>query len=828
MKTMKKWISLFIVSVLLCGLCGCGNKEGDNKKKEDLKSTDPSLAKEYVFRPQELDLGIKLDNLSIYDMKVIDDKVVMVVEDWSGTLFKQDKDAQGTTPDDTPVVLPEAASAVMEVEKVDIAIEDDMVVDGIMEPVDFEYYGPAYGLISVNADGTDANVTELKANMNQNGWISNWNIIEDGSVIAMEESWSQVETDNPEEWVEDVNYTVMKWDAQGNQQWCVPLETEENEYLYLRDVILSNNELLLLTENKIIRLDDTGKKISDIELNDQEQLYVALAYMTEDGKLQQVMYNNEYTKIYLRELNLQNGELGEKQELPIDPMKHNVNGASDGYILISDQTGMFKYKVGDTEPVKFLDFVNSDLPVYTLNNVCFINDKEFIATYNDISDYKLSLSRFVYVAPEDIPDKVTLLLACDYMDSTVKSDVIRFNKSNDKYRITMMDYSIYNDNSSEEQIPGGYTKMNNDIISGKIPDIMVFTSNPDISSWANKGLLADIGELIANDEELSKLEYLDNVFKAMHVNDKQYTLIPYFAVSTMVARKDMVGDRTGWTMTEMQEFLKTLPADVKPYDGDYVRETMLYYVMQFCGDDFVDVNTGKCNFDSQEFIEILEFVKTLPEEINYSDDYWENYDWMEVQNMFRNKKAVMMSCNIYDFKDLVSEFHGRLADEPSFVGFPGVSGNSSVITPVSSVFAISAKSENQEGAWQFVRQYLTEEYQSGDDFYGLPVLKSAFEEKAKLATEKPFWIDEVTGERHEEEYMYWGTEEEIILDPFTQQEVDDICNFIYSIEKGVYNNPYITNIVKEEADAFFKDQKTAKDVVQIIQSRAQIYVDENR
>lgn len=828
MRKMKKWMSLLLVSAMLCGLSGCGDKTGDEQKKEDVKSTDPSIAKEYVFRPQELNLGIKLDNLNFSEMRVIDNKIYMVAEDWSGTLFPHADGGQDTATEDTPEAVPEEASAVMEVEKLDIAIDSDMVIDGVMEPIDTEYFGPAYALITLNADGTDVKVTQLKSEAEQNGWIGNWNIIEDGSVIAMKESWSSVESDNPEEWTEEVNYDVMRWDIQGNLQWSVPLETEENEYLYLRDVIFNNNEILLLTETKLIRLDESGNKIGDVKLDDQEQMYAALAYVAEDGKFQQVSYNNEYTKTYIRELDLQTGEIGEKKELPIDPMKHNVNGASNGYILISDQTGMFKYKPGDAEPVKFLDYVNSDLPVYTLNNVCFINDKEFVATYNDMTDYKLSISKFVYVAPEDIPDKVTLLLACDYMDTNVKRDVIKFNKSNDKYRITMMDYSIYNDNSSEEQIPGGYTKMNNDIISGKIPDIMVFSSNPDISSWANKGLLADIGELIAKDEELSKLEYLDNVFKAMHVNDKQYTLIPYFAVSTMVARKDMVGDRTGWTMSEMQQFLKTLPADVKPYDGDYVRETMLYYVMQFCGDDFVDINTGKCNFDSQEFMEILEFVKTLPEEINYSDDYWENYDWMEVQDMFRNKKAIMMSCNIYDFKDLVSEFHGRLGDEPCFVGFPGVSGNSSVIMPVSSVFAISAKSENQEGAWQFVRTYLTEEYQTGDDFYGLPVLKSAFEEKAKMATQKPYWIDEITGEKTEYDYTYWGSEEEVILDPFTQKEVDDICNFIYSIEKGVYYNPYITNIVNEEASAFFKGQKTAKDVVQIIQSRVQVYVDENR
>lgn len=276
MKTTKKMICLLMVFVMLCGLCSCGKKEGDEKKKDDLKTTDPSMAKEFVFRPQELDLGIKMDNLGFYEMKVIDNKIFMVVEDWNGSLFHKDEDAQGATTDEMPVALPEEASAVMEVEKVDIAIDGDMVVDGIMEPVDFEYYGPAYGLITVNTDGTDMKLTELKADMDQNGWVSNWNIIEDGSVIAMKESWSQVETDNPEEWVEEISYEIMKWDTEGNQQWSVPLETEENEYLYLRDVIFSNNELLLLTETKIIRLDDTGKQIGDIKLDDQEQLYVAL------------------------------------------------------------------------------------------------------------------------------------------------------------------------------------------------------------------------------------------------------------------------------------------------------------------------------------------------------------------------------------------------------------------------------------------------------------------------------------------------------------------------------------------------------------------------
>ncbi len=41
-------------------------------------------------------------------------------------------------------------------------------------------------------------------------------------------------------------------------------------------------------------------------------------------------------------------------------------------------------------------------------------------------------------------------------------------------------------------------------------------------------------------------------------------------------------------------------------------------------------------------------------------------------------------------------------------------------------------------------------------------------------------------------------------------------------------NDEITNIITEEAEAFFKGQKSVADVAGVIQSRVQVYVNENR
>ena len=58
--------------------------------------------------------------------------------------------------------------------------------------------------------------------------------------------------------------------------------------------------------------------------------------------------------------------------------------------------------------------------------------------------------------------------------------------------------------------------------------------------------------------------------------------------------------------------------------------------------------------------------------------------------------------------------------------------------------------------------------------------------------------------------------------------MDEICNFIYSVDKLSYYNQDIINIVIEEAESYFADTKKAEEVARIIQSRVQIYVDENR
>lgn len=465
-----------------------------------------------------------------------------------------------------------------------------------------------------------------------------------------------------------------------------------------------------------------------------------------------------------------------------------------------------------------MSLVNSDMFVTNFSAIVELSDTSFLAVYYEDYDSGLKAGIFNYVDPKDVPDKSVLVLAGSYINDAVKKRVIDFNRSSEQYRIVVKDYDSYN---SYEDYQASFTQLNNDIVTGNMPDILI-TSGLPVENYISKGLLADIGKMIEKDEELSQQEYVQNVFDAYSVDGKLYYVIPSFNVNTMMGKTSIVGDRTSWTMADMLELQATLPEGTNMI-GELVRSSFIYMMMQYCGSDFVDVSTGKCNFDSSNFITMLEFAKSLPEELGedyYGEDYWMNYE-----SQYRDNRTILANLYVGSIKNCNYSINGYFGEPVSFIGFPTESGQGAYVEARES-YAISARSNFTEGAWEFVRYYLTEEYQSELD-WGLPVVKKVFVEKAQEARERPYYLDE-KGEKVEYDDYFYMNGEEILLEPMSQEQIDQIVNFIYSVNKRYYSNEAIQNIINEEVEAYFAGQKPVEEVVKVIQSRAQLYVDENR
>ncbi len=815
MKIWKRVLSIALAYSLALGLCAC-NKEGGLFGGSDKKevSANASLAKEYVYRMDELDFSAlqtkevsdcsvqKIMNsgdqfyflFSIYQNDGTNSyKLMSVKEDGSAPLSYELQTSLNESA--TPVQLRTEEGGVDN----DMSLDQDFYSNYVYEYTDFSNF-------TMSGDKIYANKTY---------YYEDYSDFENAVNIQK-------------------NY-VCCWDLKGNMQWetAVDLLSDADAWYYIDAMAIQpDGKVAMLIsgdQNGQIIVDDKGN-VTDLQQVDILKNYFnnsAYSVAMSDGRMLVSYYDSNWTEMTVGTYDFNTKTLNDTYVVPGTIAYNglsNLNVDANGDLVYINNQGVFKYHKGDAEPTQMMSFVNSDINVSYLDAFAWVDDEHFVgvySVYNEVT-YKRTLEGgiFTKVAPEDIPDKEVLVLGGNYISSEIKARVVNYNKNNNAYRIVIKDYSQYN---TSNDYMAGYTQMNNDIIAGNMPDILIVDSyNMSIENYVSKGLLADVGELLANDPELANEEYMNNVFEACKIDGKLYEVIPSFSVSTYIGKTSLVGSRTSWTMKDAQELMAQMPEGTSLF-GNMTRDSFFYSVMQMSGRNFVNVSTGECKFNSEEFISLMEFAMTLPEEIIY--DYTSENWYTDYENQYRENRTVLSACYISNMQNLVYTINGSFGEPVTFVGMPTSSGQGSVIY-TSSSYAISAKSAHVDEAWNFVKYYLTDEYQETISWQ-LPVKKLQFDILAQKATKNPTYFDG-NGTEVEDGYYYWINDENIALNPLTLRQVYDITNYISGVTQRAYYNTQIENIITEEMAAYYSGQKSSKEVAEIIQSRVQLYVNENR
>lgn len=826
MKGLRKLFCIGLTVVTTLGLTACGGGQ--------TVGADPALAKQYVYSYENIEIPDMGENTNLRDVCKYNDRVYMIAEvsEWNENSqtneyrlisMKTDgsdiqsivmelpvgaiEDANSTA--ETQDAMIEAEESAEEAVTMDMATAEIAVEDAVVDDMAIgeEYYSQSYEYTGYNY----------------------FVIGENGMIYATREHFFEDYSD-PENYVSTRENSICAWDLDGKLLWQTPMENLETEesYSYISKLISSKDGVTIL-----INGDNVSKIEVDTEGNMSERKALTNGsgilsnagevMVKEDGMLLIPHYSEDGSAMYLTEYDIVTDTIGAESKLP-DSFMYGYNAVASGVtmdLIYSNSYGVFGLNVGEEQPVQIMSFINSDLNTNSLNKIVMLDETRFVGFYYDSIKYDDHAAIFTKKNPEDIPDKEVIVVGGIYINYELKNRIIDFNKANEKYRIAVKEYESYN---SMNDYNAAVTQLNSDIISGNMPDILIAdpTTLP-MDSYISKGLIADVGKLIEEDEELSQIEYLENVFKAYSVNDKLYYVVPAFSVQTMMGKAAILGDKTGWNMQEFMEFIKNLPEGTEAI-GELARDGFMNYVTRYCGSDFIDVSTGKCNFDSPDFISMLEYAKTLPVEL--SEEYYGEDYWMTYQSQYRDERTMLANVYISSLRDMSYQMNGYFGEDVTFIGFPSEDKNGAIVSTYDSLYALSAKSKNLEGAWEFIRYYLTEEYQNTLE-WGLPVAKQAFMDRAQDGMKRPYYTNE-DGEKVEYDNYFDINGETITLDPLTQEQVDQVVEVILSADKLQYYNQDIQNIITEEAAAFFEGQKSAAEVAQIIQSRAQIFVDENR
>lgn len=828
-RSLHKIISAGLVLTMLVGLTGCGKKNDDPKN-----DPNAALAKQYVFSEQPLEMPDVGNDFSVRMLKQNGDKIyaLMNIYHWNEEtgessnemkLVAWNQDGTGMETIDLQEKMPGADA---EENATDNAATEGDTATG--ENAEGEASEDAPATEDTNGDMIMDDMAVMPSNKYEYTGFNQLTIADNGNIYGLKEHYYEDYSD-PENPIYENNMYVCCWNMDGTMKWETPIENLQTEesWSYVQSMLAmpDGRVLLLISGDKQEKMEVSA----DGEISGRETLSADASVLSntsnivvkEDGTLL-VMYWDEQDNYNLKAAtyDLTSDTMSEGATLPAYFNMYGFNSVSAGVntdMVFSSSSGVFTYTLGDEQPQQLLSYINSDMSTTNMNYVVQLDETRLVGFYYDQNAQTTKGSIFTKVNPEDIKDKHILILAGFYVDYNTKNRVVEFNKSNENYRIVVKEYQQY---STNEDYMAGYTQLNNDIISGGMPDILIVDNSLNMDSYISKGLLADVGKLLEKDEELSQKEYMENVFNAYKVNDKLYYVIPSFYVRTMIGKTAIVGDRNTWTMQDMMQLNAQLPEETKMI-GDLTRNGFFYTMMQYCGNDFIDVSTGKCSFDSQGFIDLLEYAATLPEE--FGEDYWGEDYWMNYESQYRDERTVLMECYISNARDMNRNINGYFGEDISYIGFPTESGKGSVLSG-EQMYALSARSNNLDGAWEFVRYYFGDEYQK--DLYNLPITKDAFLAKVNEAKENPYYLDE-NGEKVEYEDQFYINGESIVLPNMSQEQADEFIAFVESVDKKMYYNEQIQNIIAEESAAFFEGQKSARDVAAIIQSRAQIYVNEN-
>ncbi len=685
---------------------------------------------------------------------------------------------------------------------------DRIYIDGYNETSNYTYL-----ICSMSADGTDAKLIYEQKN-DQNSNISNFTVDSEGNLCFFKSESKEDKTDP-----ENVQYTTKNYltKVDGNGKEILNVELKGKENFYPNSMLVDGSgTIFMLSSESLDIYDKDGKLANSIDTTNS---YVDNAFLTKEGNVMLTQYTQDYSSKEIKEYDAKTKKFSEPIKMDGNLNNYTFYQAVDYDLFMQDSTNLYGYNISGGEKTQIINWIDSDIDGSSVNYISGLSDGRLACVTNNYMKNTSELAVLTKVEPKNVVDKTVLTMATVY-DMQLSPVIIEFNKKSEKYRITLKDYSIYN---TEDDYNAGSEKLNSDIISGNVPDILCVSDASSFESCASKGLFVDFNELIKKDDSFKKSDYLENIFTAFEKNGKLYTLVPAFSSFSIVGKTSDVGSEMGWTMDDLDALVASKPKETKIL-SDAVKSTILSYGSYMCMDQYVDWEKGTCNFGDKEFIRLLEFANQFPEKLD--DNNSQNAEMNQASGedlSYRKGKTLLQVCFLSSF----SEFHRlqkvTFGEDVTFVGFPNASKIGSAIYP-NIELAISSKSASQDAAWDFVKTFFADDYQEAGS-YAWPVKLSAIEKKKETDQKVQTYTDEKGKEvPYDETYTVNGKEEK--LGVVSDEECEKVMTYLKSLNQVMRYDMKVYEIMEEESGAYFAGQKSADETAKLIQNRVQTYLNE--
>ena len=422
------------------------------------------------------------------------------------------------------------------------------------------------------------------------------------------------------------------------------------------------------------------------------------------------------------------------------------------------------------------------------------------------------------------------LTYCAYNEDAICDIIERYNKYCKKHYDESYQIEIVAYDSLEEM----YTIMATEIMSGDGPDIISLDQPLPFEKLIENHAFADVDELINTyGSNIDFNDYNTKVMESGIVNRKRY-FVPFFYcpnifISTQEKLKEYDLNFSDFSYKELSKQLSQEKVSCSLFGNESDNYSFLYSFI----DSYVNFDNKTANFDTNSFLENIDYIKKLINNDNTNENVYYNLYNSENNGCILSTPKLLFGGTMGGVK---TAYYNIFLQNKTSAILPNFSYENKITAYVECGIAINQNSDKKDKALRFIEYCLSEDVQeywcgsrsdkgfSGTNEISLPVNNKAFDYAVEVETGEE-WDYNEDGEFDEEEKEFSENVDSIFWKDYLGI-IDDISGCTLYNYKNLKTTYYNSSVIVDIVDKYLKGDISKEKFIRQLTAATEIYLTE--